>query len=70
MKPKKKKNDEFKEFRNNDKSAYKTFKIPLKYILLNHDTIQQVVNDLVFEMNDLIIHAYQFIRLYVLNCYT
>ena len=33
MKGKKKKlKDEFKEFRNNDKSAYKTFKIPLKTI--------------------------------------
>jgi hypothetical protein len=70
MKVKKKKKDEFKEFRNNDKSAYKTFKIPLKTILLNSATIQPLVNDLVFEMNDLIIHAYQFIRLYVLNCYT
>jgi hypothetical protein len=32
---KKKLKDEFKEFRNNDKSAYKTFKIPLKSILQN-----------------------------------
>jgi hypothetical protein len=39
MKVKKKK--EFKEFRNNDKSAYKTFKIPLKTILLNRDATQQ-----------------------------
>ena len=70
MKVKKKKKDEFKEFRNNDKSAYKTFKIPLKTILLNRDTIQPIVNNLVFEMNDLVIHTYQFIRLYVLNCYT
>jgi len=71
MKGKKKKlKDEFKEFRNNDKSAYKTFKIPLKTILLNRDTIQPDVNNLVFEMNDLVIHTYQFIRLYVLNCYT
>jgi hypothetical protein len=71
MKGKKKKlKDEFKEFRNNDKSAYKTFKIPLKTILLNRDTIQPDINNLVFEMNDLVIHTYQFIRLYVLNCYT
>ena len=70
MVKKKKLKDEFKEFRNNDKSAYKTFKIPLKTILLNRDTIQPVVNHLVFEMNDLVIHTYQFIRLYVLNCYT
>jgi hypothetical protein len=32
--------------------------------------MQPVINDLVFEMNDLIIHTYQFIRLYILNCYT
>jgi len=70
MKGKKKKKDEFKEFRNNDKSAYKTFKIPLKTILLNRDTTQPLINNLVFEMNDLVIHTYQFIRLYVLNCYT
>ena len=62
--------DTFQEFRNNEKSAYKTFKIPLKTILLNRDAIQPVINNLVFEMNDLVIHTYQFIRLYVLNCYT
>ena len=49
---KKKKKDEFKEFRNNDKSAYKTFKIPLKTILLNKSVVQPVINLLVFEMND------------------
>ena len=71
MKGKKKKlKDEFKEFRNNDKSAYKTFKIPLKTILLNCEMIQPDIHNLVFEMNDLVIHTYQFIRLYVLNCYT
>ena len=62
--------DEFKEFRNNDKSAYKTFKIPLKSVLLNRDLVQPVINNLVFEMNDLMIHSYQFIRLYVLNCFS
>jgi hypothetical protein len=70
MVKKKKLKDEFKEFRNNDKSAYKTFKIPLKTILLNCEMIQPDINNLVFEMNDLVIHTYQFIRLYVLNCYT
>jgi hypothetical protein len=69
MVKKKKPKDTFQEFRNNEKSSYKTFKIPLKTILLNHDTIQPVINNLVFEMNDLVIHTYQFIRLYVLNCY-
>ena len=70
MVKKKKLKDEFKEFRNNDKSAYKTLKIPLKSILLNRDLVQPVINNLVFEMNDLMIHSYQFIRLYVLNCYS
>jgi len=70
MKVKKKKKEDFKEFRNNEKSAYKTFKIPLKTILLNRITTQPVINHLVFEMNDLVIHTYQFIRLYVLDKYT
>jgi hypothetical protein len=66
----KKKKTDFQEFRNNEKSAYNTFKIPLKTILLNRETIQPVINNLVFEMNDLVIHTYQFIRLYVLHQYT
>ena len=70
MVKKKKPKDTFKEFRNNEKSAYKTFKIPLKTILLNRDTILPVINNLVFEMNDLVIHTYQFIRLYVLHQYS
>ena len=70
MKIKKKKKEEFQEFRNNEKSAYKTFKIPLKAILLNCDTTHSVINHLVFEMNDLVIHTYQFIRFYVLDKYT
>lgn len=70
MKVKKKKKEEFKQFRNSEKSAYKTFKIPLKTILFNRDTIQPLINNLVFEMNDLVIHTYQFIRLYVLDKYT
>jgi len=63
---KKKLKEVFQEFRNNDKSAYKTFKIPLKSILLNRSLVQPVISNLVFEMNDLVIHTYQFIRLYVL----
>uniref|UniRef100_A0A6C0DH74 Uncharacterized protein n=1 Tax=viral metagenome TaxID=1070528 RepID=A0A6C0DH74_9ZZZZ len=66
----KKKKTDFQDFRNNEKSSYKTFKIPLKTILLNRETIQPVINHLVFEMNDLVIHTYQFIRLYVLYQYT
>ena len=70
VKKKKKLKEEFKEFRNADKSAYKTFKIPLKKILLNDNSMQPVINNLVFEMNDLVIHTYQFIRLYVLHQFT
>ena len=70
MVKKKKVKDTFKEFRNNEKSAYKTFKIPLKTILLNRDTIQPLLSNLVFEMNDLVIHTYQFIRLFILDKYT
>jgi hypothetical protein len=65
----KKKKTDFQDFRNNEKSAYKTFKIPLKTILLNREIIQPVINHLVFEMNDMVIHTYQFIRLYVLHQY-
>ena len=65
----KKKKETFQQFRNDDKSAYKTFKIPLKSILRDRFTIQPVLNDLVFDINDLVIHSYQFIRLYVLHCY-
>ena len=70
MVKKKKLKDEFKEFRNTDKSAYKTFKIPLKSILQNRSLVQPIINNLVFEMNDLVINAYQFIRLYVITCYS
>uniref|UniRef100_A0A6C0DQW6 Transposase n=1 Tax=viral metagenome TaxID=1070528 RepID=A0A6C0DQW6_9ZZZZ len=70
MVKKKKPKGIFQEFRNNEKSAYKTFKIPLKTILIHRDTIQPVINNLVFEMNDLVIHTYQFIRLYILDKYT
>jgi len=67
---KKKLKEKFQEFRNTEKSAYKTFKIPLKTILHNRDTTQPLINHLVFEMNNLVIHTYQFIRLYVLDKYT
>ena len=46
-------------------SCNKNFKIPLKTILLNRDTTQPVIDHLVFEMNDLVIHTYHFIILFV-----
>ena len=63
---KKKKKEEFKEFRSNDKSAYTTIKTTLKSLLYNYKEVQAIINHLVFEINDLMIHSYQFIRLYVL----
>ena len=66
---KKKKKETFQEFRSNEKSAYTTIKTTLKSVLHNHKEVQPVITNLVFEMNDLMIHSYQFIRLYVLKCY-
>ena len=43
---KKKLKEKFQDFRNTEKSAYKTFKIPLKTILQNRDTTQSVINHL------------------------
>jgi hypothetical protein len=65
----KKKKETFQEFRSTDKSAYTTIKTTLKSVLHNHKDVQPVITNLVFEMNDLMMHAYQFIRLYVLKCY-
>jgi hypothetical protein len=66
---KKKKKEIFQEFRSNEKSAYTTIKTTLKSVLHNHKEVQPVITHLVFEMNDLMIRSYQFIRLYVLKCY-
>ena len=65
----KKKKETFQEFRSNEKSAYTTIKTTLKSVLYNHKEVQPVITNMVFEMNDLMIHSYQFIRLYVLKCY-
>jgi hypothetical protein len=66
----KKSKGEFKEFRHHDKSAYTTIKIPLRSLLHNRKNVQPVINHFVFEMNDLVIHTYQFIRLYVITCFS
>jgi len=67
---KKKKKTDFQTFRHNEKASFQTIKTTLKSILLNHIEIQPEINNLVFAMNDLMIHSYQFIRLYVLHCYS
>ena len=66
---KKKKKETFKTFRNLDKSKFKTIKTTLKSVLLKYSEVQPLITDLVFEMNDLVIHTYQFIRLYILYCF-
>ena len=52
-----------------NQTPYKTIKIPLKSILRNHTQVQPILNEIIFSMNDLIIHTYQFIRLYLLHLY-
>ena len=66
----KKKKKEFNDFRNNEKSPYKTIKTTLKSILRNKNEVQPCINELVFEINDIVIHSYQFIRLYILDCFS
>ena len=70
MVKKKKLKDDFKTFRHNEKASFQTIKTTLKSVLLNRNEIQPEINNLVFEMNDLMIHSYQFIRLYILHCYS
>ena len=45
----KKKKEVFQDFRNAEKSTYKTLKIPLKTILLNRDTMQPVIHLFTFK---------------------
>jgi hypothetical protein len=66
---KKKKKETFKTFRNLEKSKFKTIKTTLKSVLLKHSEVQPIITNLVFEINDLVIHTYQFIRLYILYCF-
>ena len=66
---KKKKKETFKTFRNLEKSKFKTIKTTLKSVLLKHREVQPLITNLVFEINDLVIHTYQFIRLYILYCF-
>jgi hypothetical protein len=70
MVKKKKLKDDFKTFRHNEKASFQTIKTTLKSVLLNRNEIQPEINNLVFEMNDLMIHSYQFIRMYILHCYS
>ena len=57
---KRKKKETFKEFRSCKKSVYTTIKTTLKSVLRNHKEVQPIISNLVIEMNDLMIHSYQF----------
>ena len=52
--PKKKK---IIDFRINNKSPYKTFKLPLKKILLNRQLLLPTISNLVFDLNDFPINS-------------
>lgn len=67
-KKKKKTKDKFESFRSDEHGAYTTIKTTLKSVLKDFQILPQLEN-LVQEMNDLIIHVYQFIRLYLLYLY-
>ena len=47
------------------RQPYQTLKIPLKTILRDKEALP-VLTQIVFDMNDMVIHTYQFIRLYLL----
>jgi hypothetical protein len=60
------------EIRSSDKSTYKSFKVPLKSVLregTEEGLLQDVFEALVLEMNDLMIHTYQLIRLYLVTLF-
>jgi len=70
MPPHKKKPDPDKlnPFERSGKQPYQTLKIPLKTILCDKEALP-VLTQIVFDMNELVIHTYQFIRLYLLHLY-
>ena len=70
MAKKRKFKEKFTTFRSDEKSPYTTIKIKLRSVLLNSKQMQPEINNLVFDMNDLIINTYQFIRLYILHKYS
>jgi hypothetical protein len=59
-----------KQSRTTPLSTYRTIKIPIKSILRNKKNMLPLIKELVIRANDLMIHTYQFIRLYILNQYT
>ena len=67
--PKKKKKDKKPFFHSRKKGNIFTIKTSLKSILKNYDVNFRKLNEIVIECNEIVIRTYQFIRLYLLDCY-
>ena len=65
-----KKKDDVWEFRNTEPATFDVIKVPLKSVLLTNSKMGGAINALCLEMNDLVIHTYQFIRLYLITLYS
>ena len=65
----KKKNKKVEGFRPKEKSPYMVIKVPLKSVIRDRFNVKGNIDDLVIKINDLIIQAYQFIKLYILDYY-
>jgi hypothetical protein len=64
----KKKRGENNNYKCPSNTSYKTFKLPLKAVLKQTHLLPEI-EILVYKINNLVTHAYQFIRLYVILCY-
>jgi len=53
-----------------DEQVYRIVKCPLKCVLKKHDLLQPIIDKAVFDINDIVVLSYQFIRLYLLDKYT
>ena len=73
MKKKKKEKDKDKKrkpfFSQKEKGPIITIKTSLKSILKDYNSNYSIINKLVIDCNDIVIRTYQFIRLYLLDCY-
>jgi hypothetical protein len=52
-----------------EEQVYRIVKCPLKCVLKKHDLLQPIIDKAVFDINDIVILSYQFIRLYLLDKY-
>ena len=52
-----------------EEQVYRIVKCPLKCVLKKHDLLQPIIDKAVFDINDIVVLSYQFIRLYLLGKY-